>query len=71
MHTYPYKEILNKAAIQGLATKFQDTESVCNKCSLSDKTAEIIAVPIPSSACDAARIQYLIGFVVLCMKGFM
>jgi hypothetical protein len=64
-NAYPDKELPNKT-IHRLVTKFRDTGSVCDKCSSSDKTAEITAVPISSSASaattgqrdTAARIKY-------------
>jgi hypothetical protein len=48
------KEIQNKTTMHRLATKFWDTGMfVCDKCSSSDKTAEVTAVPISSSASAA------------------
>jgi hypothetical protein len=48
-------EILNKTTIQ-LVTKFWDTGSViCHKCLSNDKTAEIVAVRVSSSASAAIR----------------
>jgi hypothetical protein len=46
-NAYPDKEVPNKTTIHQLVTIFRDTEVfVCDKCSSSDKTAEITAVPI-------------------------
>jgi hypothetical protein len=52
-YAYPYKEVPNKTTVQRLVTKFRGTESVCDKCSPSDKTSETTAVSIPSSASAA------------------
>jgi hypothetical protein len=50
---YPDKEVPNKTKIHRLVTKFRDTGSICDKCSLSNKAAEITAVLISSSALAA------------------
>jgi hypothetical protein len=50
---YPDKKAPNRTTIHRLVTKFRDTGSVCDKCSSSDKAAEITAVPISSSASAA------------------
>jgi hypothetical protein len=54
VNAYPDKEVPKKTTIYRLVTKFR-TEKVfvCDKCSSSDKTAEITAVPISSSASAA------------------
>jgi hypothetical protein len=50
----PDKEVPNKTIIQRLVTKFGAQEVfACDKCSFSDKIAEITAVPISSSALAA------------------
>jgi hypothetical protein len=49
---YPDKEVPNKTVHQ-LVTEFCNTGSVCDKFSSSDKTAEITAIPISSSALAA------------------
>jgi hypothetical protein len=49
-NAYPDKEVSNKT-MHRLVTKFPVV--VCDKCSSSDKTAEIMAVPISSSASAA------------------
>jgi hypothetical protein len=57
-NAYPDKEVPNKTTVHRLVTIFRDTEVfVCDKCSSSDKTAEITAVPISSSA-SAATTRY-------------
>jgi hypothetical protein len=72
---YHDKAVPNETTIYRLVTKFQDMGSICGKCSLSDKTAEITAVPISSVSCNT-RIQLqefnvTIGYVVRCIKVFM
>jgi hypothetical protein len=42
-NAYPDKEVPNKTTVYRLVTKFRDPGSVCEKCSSSDKTAEITA----------------------------
>jgi hypothetical protein len=54
---YPDKEVPNKTKIHRLLTKFRDTGSVYGEFSSSDKTAEITAVPISSTA-SAATMGY-------------
>jgi hypothetical protein len=50
---YPEKDTLNKSTIHQLAKKFWDTEEfVCDKDTSSDKTDEIMAILISSSASD-------------------
>jgi hypothetical protein len=50
-NAYPDKEVPNKTTIHQVVPTFQDTEVfVCDKCALDDKTAEITAIPISSSA---------------------
>jgi hypothetical protein len=60
---FPEKEVPNKAKVHRPVTNF-GTQGVfvCYKCSSSNKTAKITAIPIFSIA---------IGFIVLCVKGFM
>lgn len=50
---YPEKEILNKITLHRQVTKFWNAGSVHDERSSSDKTAEIMAVPIPSSTAAA------------------
>jgi hypothetical protein len=45
-NAYPDKEVLIKTTLHQLVTKFWDTESVCDKCSLNDKTAEVMSISI-------------------------
>jgi hypothetical protein len=52
-NAYPDKEVPNETTIHRLVTKLRDTVFAFDKCSWSDKTAEITAVPIPSSASAA------------------
>jgi hypothetical protein len=54
-NAYPDK-VPNKTTVHRLI-KFRDTESVCDKCSSSDRTAEIMYVSISSSA-SAATTAY-------------
>jgi hypothetical protein len=49
-NTYPDKEVPNKTTIHGLERKFRETGSVCDKCSSSDKAADITAVLISNGA---------------------
>jgi hypothetical protein len=56
-NVYSDNEVPNKTTIHQLVTKFLDTGSVCGKFSWSDKTAEITAVPISSSA-SAGTTEY-------------
>jgi hypothetical protein len=52
-NVYPDKEVLNKTTILQLVTTFRfgmQEVLVCDMCSWSNKTAEIMAVPISSSA---------------------
>jgi hypothetical protein len=59
---YPDREMPNKATIQRLVTTFWDREVfVRNKCSPSDRTSGI----------RLQEFNVAIGFVVLCVKGFM
>jgi hypothetical protein len=72
--TYPNKEVPNKT-IYRLVTIFETQEvSVSYKCLLSDKTAEIAAVQISSSASAAttgygSRIQYCHWFRSFVFEG--
>jgi hypothetical protein len=52
-NAYPDKEVPNKTTIRRLVTSFRDTGNVCDKCSSSDKMAEIMTVPISSRASAA------------------
>jgi hypothetical protein len=53
-NAYPDKEVPNKTIVHRLVTKFGTQEVfVCDKCSSSDRTAEITAVPIANSSSAA------------------
>jgi hypothetical protein len=47
------KEVVIETTVHRLVTELRDTGSVCDVCSSSDKTAEIMAVPVASSAAAA------------------
>jgi hypothetical protein len=70
MRTYADVEVSNKTTTHRLVTQFLDTGNVCEKCSPSDKTAEITAVPISSSASAVTTGQEFntaTGFFILCV----
>jgi hypothetical protein len=66
----PEKEVPNKATIHRMEKNISERR----KCLSSDKTAEIMAVPIQASCDNGIRLQEFctaIGSVTLCLKRFM
>jgi hypothetical protein len=56
-NAYPDKKVPIKTSIDRLVTTFRNPGMlICDKCSLSDKIAEITAVPISSSASAATTV---------------
>jgi hypothetical protein len=75
-NAYPHKKVQNKTTIYRSVSKFRYTGSVCEKCSMSDKTLNYGRTDFKQciSCNNGIQLQEFntaIGFEVLCVKGFM
>jgi hypothetical protein len=74
-NAYPYKGVPIKTLHQ-LITKFRDTGSVHDRCSLNDRTTEIMAISFSSSSSAATAVYGCKNLILslassFCQKGVM